>query len=65
MSTAGDFFGTLQLLADAGRPAPSPAFTSHVEQMWAYGAAGAGGGRRKMAIPLLFVLLLSAPPVPS
>ncbi len=38
MGTAGDFFGTLSLLADAGLPRPDAAFVSRVEAMWAYGA---------------------------
>lgn len=42
MGTAGDFYGTLQLLADAGLPPPSAAFRSHVEQMWDYGAPRRG-----------------------
>lgn len=40
MVTAGDFYSTLQLLADAGLPAPPSTFYAGVEQMWTYGGCG-------------------------
>jgi hypothetical protein len=41
MVTAGDFFNTLQLLADGGDAEPPQAFHDQVEAMWAYGSYAA------------------------